>query len=150
MLACPRFFSHTSLLLIGLYEAQSFVKASYGSQSARSPQPGTMNLMERILLLIAASTLLTEAAFAQGKTITSLNTKDTPGTPSTVTVTGATAPSAFAGQTLTLNFLGGTRTLSSYVTSLGTFQPIQVSYDGQLGRDRYNSNGVSGGFRWVF
>jgi outer membrane autotransporter protein len=50
-----------------------------------------------------------------------------PGTPSTVTVTGATAPSAFAGQTLTLNFLGGTRTLSSYVTSLGTFQSIQVA-----------------------
>ena len=25
-----------------------------------------------------------------------------------------------------------------------------VSYDGQLGRSRYNSNGVSGGFRWLF
>ena len=32
-----------------------------------------------------------------------------------------------------------TRTFSTY-----------VSYDGQLGRNRYNSNGVSGGFRWVF
>ena len=36
-----------------------------------------MYRLERLLLLIAASTLVTEAAFAQGTTITSLNTQDT-------------------------------------------------------------------------
>jgi hypothetical protein len=83
--------------------------------------------LEPLLLLIAASTLLAEAAFSQGTTITSLNTQDTPGTPNTITVTGATAPSSFAGQTLTLNYLGGDRTLSSYVTSAGTFEAVQVA-----------------------
>jgi hypothetical protein len=87
----------------------------------------SMYRSERLLLLIAASTLLTEAVFAQGSTITSLNTTDTAGTPTTVTVTGASAPSSFAGQTLTLDYLGGDRTLSSYVTSAGTFAAIQVA-----------------------
>ena len=76
------------------------------------------------LLLIAASTLLTDIAFAQSSTITSLNTTDTAGTPTTVTVTGASAPSSFAGQALMLNYLGGDRTLSSYVTSAGTFEAV--------------------------
>ncbi len=43
-----------------------------------------MKLLERLLLLIAASTLLTEVAFPQGATIASLSTQDTPGTPTTV------------------------------------------------------------------
>jgi hypothetical protein len=93
--------------------------------AALSPAP--MNRLQRILLPIAVSTLLTEVAFAQGTTITSLNTQVTPGTPTTVTVAGASAPSAFAGQTLTLNYLGGDKTISSYVTSAGTFEAIQVA-----------------------
>jgi hypothetical protein len=56
-----------------------------------------------------------------------LNTADTPGTPVTVTVAGANAPNQFAGQSLTLTYLGGTRALSSYVTSQGTFSSIQVA-----------------------
>jgi hypothetical protein len=36
-------------------------------------------------------------------------------------------PSSFAGQALTLNYLGGDRTLSSYITSAGTFEAVQVA-----------------------
>jgi hypothetical protein len=85
-----------------------------------------MHCSKYIIMPIAALTLIAEMGFGQGSTITSLNTQDTPGTPATVTVTGATAPSSFANQTLTLNYLGGIRSLSSYVTSQGTFQSIQV------------------------
>src|SRR5580700_4163876 len=90
--------------------------------SAWSP----MYCVERILLLIAASAFLAEVVFSQGTTITSLNTTDTAGTPTSATVTGASAPSSFAGP-LTLNYLGGDRTLSSYVTSAGTFEAVQVA-----------------------
>jgi hypothetical protein len=79
------------------------------------------------LCAAAALLLSTEIGFAQGTTITTLNTQVTPGTPTTVTVAGASAPSAFAGQTLTLNYAGADKTMSSYVTSLGTFQSIQVA-----------------------
>jgi hypothetical protein len=45
--------------------------------------PSDWHCVKGILLLIAASTLLTDIAFAQGSTITSLNTTDTAGTPTT-------------------------------------------------------------------
>ena len=47
--------------------------------SAWSP----MYCVERILLLIAASAFLAEVVFSQDTTITSLNTTDTAGTPTT-------------------------------------------------------------------
>lgn len=97
-----------------------------------------MNRLQRILLPIAASTLLTEVAFAQGTTINLLNTQDTPGTPTTVTVAAANAPNEFAGQTLTLTYLGGVRSMSSYVTSQGTFQAIQVADNVTLRRNLSN------------
>ena len=64
--------------------------------------------------------------FTQGSTITTLNTQVTPGTPMTLTETGASG-SVFAGATLTLNYAGGVKSLSSYTTSAGTFEAVQVA-----------------------
>jgi hypothetical protein len=78
-----------------------------------------MDKLKAFAALIGAFVLRAETGFGQGTTITSLNTQDTPGTPTTVTISGANAPNQFAGQTLTLNYLGGTRSISSYVTTQG-------------------------------
>jgi hypothetical protein len=101
------------------------------------------------ILSIATLAFMTHLGFGQdtsitlsnSTSITLLNTQDTPGTPTTITVAtvaGANAPSAFAGQTLTLTYLGGVRSMSSYVTSQGTFEPIQVASQITLRRNLSN------------
>ena len=85
-----------------------------------------MNRLERILLLIAASTLLTEAAFAQGTTITSLNTTDTPGTPVTVTVAGANGAEFVRRPNFDAQLLRRHQIVVQLLTSQGTFAAIQV------------------------
>jgi hypothetical protein len=57
-----------------------------------------MHCSKYIIGPIAVLTLIAEMCFGQGNTITSLNTKDTPGTTTTVTVAGATA-SPLTGKT---------------------------------------------------
>jgi outer membrane autotransporter protein len=61
---------------------------------------------------------------------------DIPGTPTKVFGPAVGADSAVVNAGLSVQW---TSTFSTY-----------VSYDGQLGRDRYSSNGVSGGFRVAF
>ena len=61
---------------------------------------------------------------------------DIPGAPTTVFGPTLGADSAVVNAGLSVQW---TKTLSTY-----------VSYDGQLGRSRYNSNGVSGGFSYAF
>lgn len=90
------------------------------------------------MLSIAVLMILPHSGFGQGSTITLLNTQDTPGTPITLTVAGATAPSSFSGQNLTLTYLGGVRSISGYLTSQGTFGPIQVASQIVLRRNLSN------------
>src|SRR5271166_35756 len=61
---------------------------------------------------------------------------DIPGAPVTVNGPSLGHDSAVVNAGVAVQW---TRTFSTY-----------VSYDGQLGRARYNSNGVSGGLKWVF
>jgi len=61
---------------------------------------------------------------------------DIPGSPVTVSGPSLGHDSALVSAGVSVQW---TRSFSTY-----------VSYDGQLGRDRYNSNGVSGGFRLTF
>jgi T5SS/PEP-CTERM-associated repeat protein len=99
------------------------------------------------ILSIAALAFMAHLGFGQdtsvtlstSTSITLLNTQDTPGTPTSITVAGATAPSAFAGQTLNLTYSGGVRSMSSYVTGQGTFEPIQVASQITLRRNLSNS-----------
>jgi hypothetical protein len=65
------------------------------------------------ILSIAALAFMAHLGFGQDTSVTLLNTQDTPGTPTFITVAGATAPSAFAGQTLNLTYSGGVRSMSS-------------------------------------
>jgi outer membrane autotransporter protein len=83
--------------------------------------------VKSVLTLIAALTLKAHLAFAQGSTITGLNTIETIGAPFTVIVPGANAPSGFAGKNITLNYLGDTKVISSYGTSQGTFASLQIA-----------------------
>ena len=61
---------------------------------------------------------------------------DIPGSPVTISGPSLGHDSALVSAGVSVQW---TRSFSTY-----------VSYDGQLGRDRYNSNGVSGGFRLTF
>ena len=76
------------------------------------------------ILSIATLAFMTHLGFGQdtsitlsnSTSITLLNTQDTPRTPTAITVAGATTPGAFNGQTLTVTYSGGVRSMSSYVT----------------------------------
>jgi outer membrane autotransporter protein len=77
-----------------------------------------------------------EHDFNEGAVPVSARLVDIPGTPVTIFGPRLGHDSAVVNAGISVDW---TKTISTY-----------VSYDGQLGRDRYDSNGVSGGIRFSF
>ena len=77
-----------------------------------------------------------EHDFNEGTVPVSARLVDIPGTPVTIFGPRLGHDSAMVNAGISVDW---TKTISTY-----------VSYDGQLGRDRYDSNGVSGGIRFAF
>ena len=77
-----------------------------------------------------------EHDFNEGAVPVSARLVDIPGTPVTLFGPRLGHGSAVVNAGVSVDW---TTTISTY-----------VSYDGQLGRDRYDSNGVSGGIRFAF